>query len=50
MEKDTARVNRDNILNNYIAINTAKEVMNLQGGSWKDEIYFTKDYITNFFG
>ena len=49
-EKDTDRVNRDNVLNNYIAINKAKEVMNLQGISWKEEIYFTKEYITNFFG
>lgn len=48
-ERNISRIDRDNVLNNEIAISTAKDKMNLPGVVWDNELYFTKEFLSSYF-
>lgn len=45
-----SRIERDNILNNSIALKEIYSVLDLPGVNWQDDIWFTKEFTANFYG
>ena len=51
MAKDltTSQIDRQNILNNELAINEIKETINLKSVFWNEKYYLTKEMVATYF-
>lgn len=49
-KKDISRVDRENILNNELALSSIQQVMNLPGVIWDNNLYFSKEFLSTYFG
>lgn len=45
-----SRIDRDNILNNPIALKEISSMLNLPGMKWQNDIWFTKEFTAVFYG
>lgn len=45
-----SKLDRENILNNELAIEKLQETLNIQGILFEDKIYFTKDMVAQYYG
>lgn len=52
MAKDltTSKLDRQNVLNNDIALHEIKKAVNIKCVIWNDSLYLTKDMVASFFG
>jgi hypothetical protein len=45
-----SRIDRDNILNNTVAIREIEKELNLGGVNWNNQLWFTKEYASSLYG
>lgn len=45
-----SRIDRENILNNTVAIKEIEIELNLGGANWNDQLWFTKEYAASLYG
>ena len=46
----TSKIDRQNILNNNIALAEIQKAVNIKCIIWNDSLYLTKDMVSSFFG